>query len=123
MLDIRFIRENPEKVQENAERKGYKNLSVAKLLELDDSRRQLQQQTDELRERRNANSAKMKGGKPEQEVIDEGKRIKIELAERERFLSAADNEFVSLLKQLPNMALADVPVGATEEENVINPCV
>ena len=119
MLDIRFIRENPEKVQENAERKGYKNLSVAKLLELDDSRRQLQQQTDELRERRNANSAKMKGGKPEQEVIDEGKRIKIELAERERFLSAADNEFVSLLKQLPNMALADVPVGATEEENVI----
>lgn len=119
MLDIRFIRENPEKVQENAERKGYKNLSVAKLLELDDSRRQLQQQTDELRERRNANSAKMKGGKPEQEVIDEGKRIKIELAERERFLSAADNEFVALLKQLPNIALADVPVGATEDENVI----
>ena len=119
MLDIRFIRENPEKVQENAERKGYKNLSVAKLLELDDSRRQLQQQTDELRERRNANSAKMKGGKPEQEVIDEGKRIKIELAEREGLLSAADNEFVALLKQLPNMALADVPVGATEDENVI----
>ena len=119
MLDIRFIRENPEKVQENAERKGYKNLSVAKLLELDDSRRQLQQQVDVLREKRNANAASMKGGKPEQAAIDEGKRIKVELAEREGLLSAADGEFVALLKRLPNMALSDVPLGATEDENVI----
>jgi len=119
MLDIRFIRENPEQVQENAERKGYKDISVATLLKLDDARRTLQQRADELREKRNLNAAKMKGGRPEQSQIDEGKQIKAELAEIEPQLTAAEQEFGALLKKIPNMALADVPVGASEDENVI----
>lgn len=118
MLDIRYIRENPEKVQTNAEQKGYRDVSVSRLLELDESRRSLQQQVDELREKRNANAAKMKGGKPAQELIDEGKQIKVELAEREEYLRSADDEFTALLKKLPNMALDGVPVGASEDENV-----
>ena len=119
MLDIRFIRENPEQVQENAERKGYKDISVVTLLKLDDARRALQQRADELREKRNLNAAKMKGGKPEQSQIDEGKQIKAELAEIEPQLMAAEQEFGALLKKIPNMALADVPFGASEDENVI----
>lgn len=119
MLDIRFIRENPEQVQENAERKGYKDISVVTLLKLDDARRALQQRADELREKRNLNAAKMKGGKPEQSQIDEGRQIKAELAEIEPQLTAAEQEFGALLKKIPNMALADVPVGASEDENVI----
>lgn len=58
MLDIRFIRENPEKVQENAQRKGY-TVDIAGLLKLDEDRRELGRVVDELRERRNANAAKM----------------------------------------------------------------
>ncbi len=115
MLDIRFIRENPEKVQTNAEQKGYKNLSVAKLLELDDSRRELQQQVDELREKRNTNAAKMKGGKPEQSLIDEGKQIKLELAEREEYLKNASEEFTTEINAFPNMTDADVPIGGEED--------
>lgn len=115
MLDIRFIRDNPEKVQTNAEAKGYRNLSVSKLLELDDSRRGLQQQVDELREKRNANAAKMKGGKPAQELIDEGKQIKVELAEREEYLKAADEEYTALLNNFPNLTDNDVPVGGEED--------
>jgi seryl-tRNA synthetase len=61
MLDIRFIRENAERVQLSAEQKGY-TVSIAKLLQCDDARRELQQQVDELRERRNQNASKMKGG-------------------------------------------------------------
>lgn len=117
MLDIRFIRENAEAVQQNARHKGY-DVDVAQLLKVDEDRRALQQQVDELRERRNANAAKMKGGKPEQSLIDEGKQIKIELAEREGYLDAADAEFIELLKKVPNMAHEDVPVGASEDENV-----
>jgi len=83
MLDIRFIRENAEKVQESAKQKGY-DVSITKLLELDDSRRGVQQQLDELREKRNANAAKMKGGKPDEATIEEGKQIKTELAEYEK---------------------------------------
>ena len=118
MLDIRFIRDNAEAVQTNAANKGY-SVSIADLLKLDDERRTLQQQVDELREKRNANAAKMKGGKPTPELIDEGKQIKIELAEREGYLTSVDTEFTDLLKKVPNMAHDDVPVGASEDENVV----
>ena len=73
MLDIRFIRDNAEAVQENASHKNC-SVDIAKLLKLDDQRRELSSRADELRERRNANAAKMKGasGKPDQSIIDEG---------------------------------------------------
>ena len=118
MLDIRFIRENAELVQENAHRKGY-DISISALIEADGAKRELSQQVDELRERRNLNAAKMKGGRPAQEIIDEGKQIKLELAEREGYLANADIEFTALLKQIPNMAADDVPVGVSEDENVL----
>lgn len=117
MLDIKYIRENPDKVQQNARNKGY-DVSIDGLLKLDENRRNLQQQVDELREKRNQNAAQMKGGKPDQEMIDEGKQIKIELAERESYLNTAEHEFLVALKAVPNMALDEVPVGTTEEENV-----
>lgn len=114
MLDIRFIRENAEAVQQNAEKKGY-NLSITDLLKVDAERRTLQQQVDELREKRNENAAKMKGGKPSQELIDEGKRIKVELAEREKYLTAVDGEFQDQMAGVPNMIFDDVPLGGEED--------
>lgn len=114
MLDIRFIRENAEAVQQNAEKKGY-NLSITDLLKVDAERRTLQQQVDELREKRNENAAKMKGGKPSQELIDEGKRIKVELAEREKYLTAVDGEFQNQMAGVPNMIFDDVPLGGEED--------
>lgn len=117
MLDIRYIRENADRVQESSKQKGY-DVSIADLLKLDDERRSLQQQVDELREKRNANAATMKGGKPDQATIDEGKQIKIELAEREKYLTEVDTNYTALLKLVPNMPAEDVPVGASEDENV-----
>lgn len=118
MIDVRLVREHPDLVARNAKNKGY-DIDVARLVELDEERRSLQQQVDELRERRNQNAATMKGGRPDQATIDEGKQIKIELAERESYLQNTDNEFSTLLKSIPNMALESVPVGATEDENVV----
>lgn len=117
MLDIRYIRENADKVQQNSTNKGY-DVSVSGLLDLDNERRVLQQQVDELRQKRNENAAKMKGGKPDQALVDEGKSIKVALVEREGYLKTADDEFITLLKKIPNMAHDDVPYGATEDENV-----
>ena len=117
MLDIRFIRENPEKIQQAAKDKGY-DVSIAELLKYDDERRELQQKVDELRKKRNDNAAKMKGGKPEQAVIDEGKQIKIELSERENYLTNTDAQYTELLKKVPNMPWNDVPLGVSEDENV-----
>ena len=82
MLDIRFIREHPERVQEAATQKGY-TVNIQELLRADESRRELQSKADELRTRRNEISSQMKGGKPAPELIEQGKVIKTELAEVE----------------------------------------
>lgn len=119
MLDIRFVREHPDEVQENARRKGY-DVTISELLKWDTSRRQLQQEADMLRERRNELSSKMKsGGKPSTETITEGKVIKEELGAVESSLKEAEVTYTELLKKVPNMAHADVPVGASEDENVV----
>jgi seryl-tRNA synthetase len=118
MLDIRFIRENAAKVQENAKRKGY-DVSIDELLRWDKTKRQLQQLADELREKRNTISSQMQGGKPSDDLIVEGKAIKEQLGEIETNLKEADETFIRLLKLVPNMAASDVPIGATEDENVV----
>ncbi len=118
MLDIRFIRENAALVQESATRKGY-SVDIRELLRLDDARRQLQQQVDALRTKRNEIATSMKGGKPEQGLIDQGKQLKVELAEREQYLLAADNEFSDLLKKVPNIIFDDVPLGGEEDSEEI----
>ncbi len=115
MLDIRFIRENADRVQEAAMQKGYKNVAIAELLKLDDSRRSLQREVDELRTRRNEISSRMKGGKPEQSLVDEGKQLKVALAEREKYLTNADVELAELVKNIPNIIFDDVPLGGEED--------
>lgn len=117
MLDIRFIRENPERVQEAAAQKGYK-VNIQELLSADESRRELQAKADGLRTRRNEISSQMKGGKPATELIEEGKSIKTELAEIEDHLRVAEETFLTLLKAVPNVPLDEVPIGASEDENV-----
>lgn len=118
MLDIRFIRDNADAVQQNAQNKGY-SVDITKLISLDDQRRELSKRADELRERRNTNAAKMKGGRPEQSVIDEGKAIKVELSELEESLGLLEADVLKIHKVVPNMATADVPISPNEEDNVI----
>ena len=118
MLDIRFIRENADRVQEAAIQKGYQ-VSIADLLSSDQRRRELQQKPDELRTKRNEIAAGMKGGKPSPEQIEQGKVIKTELAEVEDHLRVVDEEYTRLLKAVPNMPEADVPLGASEDENIV----
>ena len=118
MLDIKFIREHADAVQENARRKGY-NVNIDELLRLDSSRRELQQEADSLREKRNDIASRMKGGRPSEELVAEGREIKAQLAQLEDELKAADVAFVDAHKKVPNMALPDVPVGQSEDENVV----
>lgn len=118
MLDIRFIRDNAARVAEAAKQKGYP-VDINHLLELDASRRELQTKADDLRAKRNDISAQMKAGKPDPALIEQGKVIKTELAEVEDHLRVVTDEYTALLKKVPNMPLADVPVGPTEDENIV----
>ena len=118
MLDIRFIREHPDRVQEAATQKGY-SVNIGELLSTDDTRRELLAKADELRTQRNELSSQMKGGgAPSPELIEAGKHLKTELAEIEDHLRIVDEEFAHLLKQVPNMPHGDVPLGTSEDDNV-----
>ncbi|MDO4773906.1 MAG: serine--tRNA ligase [Candidatus Saccharibacteria bacterium] len=110
MLDIRFIREHAAQVQEAAAQKGY-DVSIATLLQLDDTRRAAQQQVDALRQQRNDIAAQMKGGRPEPVLIEQGKEIKATLATEEAELKRVDDEYQALLASVPNITMPDVPLG------------
>lgn len=114
MLDIRFIRDNVELVQRSARRKGYA-INIQDLLDADVARRELLTKTEELRSRRNEIAGQMKGGKPADELVEEGRRIKTELAELEDHLRVADERYTELLWGVPNLTFDDVPEGGEED--------
>lgn len=116
MIDIKILRENPELVAEKSKQKGY-DIDVAKILELDASVRELRQQVEVLRAKRNEVAGRMKGAKPNDDDINEGKQIKLELSDREELLTKSEADFINLLKEVPNMPLEEVPVGFSEDEN------
>ncbi|HSW81272.1 MAG TPA: hypothetical protein VLG40_02645, partial [Candidatus Saccharimonas sp.] len=122
MLDIRYIRQNPEEVQTKAEQKGY-SVDVRSLLRIDDQRRELQQQAETVRQARNAHAETLKQGKPSDEALQKGRQLKADLTDIESKLRAADDAFFAALKKIPNMPLDYVPVGASEDNNVVQKTV
>lgn len=120
MIDIQYLRDNPEKVKQASKDKGY-NVSPEKIIELDDARKSLQQQIDELRTERNAiaDSIKRVKGKPDEALVERGRQLKFELGVLEEDYTKNHEEFVALLKAVPNMPADDVPVGVSEDENVV----
>jgi len=118
MLDIRFIRDNAKAVEINAHNKGY-DIEISSLIELDNQRRELQNQVDKLREKRNDVVSQTKGVRPSDELIAEGKAIKDQLSVIEPQLKIVNDNYLELLKKVPNMAASDVPIGLTEDENVV----
>lgn len=115
MLDIRYIREHADRVQESAKNKGYNDVSIARLLDTDEQRRQLQQQVDELRTRRNEIAGQMKGGKPAPELIEQGRALKEELAKLESDLRDVETAFQAQMDAVPNITLDDVPLGGESD--------
>ena len=121
MLDIRFIRENAERVQQDALNKGYKNADIEAVIALDDERKTLTAKIDELRTRRNQIAASMKnaGGKPSTEQIADGKKIKEELAVFEKDYRELDEKLTAALKGIPNILQPDVPIGEEGEDDLV----
>lgn len=121
MLDIRFIRENAERVQKDALNKGYKNADIQAVIALDDERKTLTAQIDELRTRRNqiASSMKNSGGRPSDEQIAEGKKIKEELAEIEKKYRELNEKLSTALNGIPNILQDDVPIGKEGEDDLV----
>lgn len=119
MLDIKYIRDNRDRVSRDAANKNIE-IDVDKLLKLDDERRALTTEAEELRAKRNELSSAMgEGKKPSDADIANSKEMKAKLAKIEDQLKPVETEFLSLLKEVPNVSSEDTPVGATEEENKV----
>lgn len=112
MLDIKFIRENPERVQGDADKKGY-NVSIVELLKLDEQRRRYKTEADQLRENRNKINQEIKQskGKPDPIKIEQTKALKNDLQMIEEKFFAAQDKFDQLMQAVPNIVATDVPLG------------
>lgn len=116
MLDIQIIRDNPDLVKAKSGQKGY-DIDIDQLLGFDRKKRELQQQVDLIRKERNDLSDSSKGQRPSEEQIARGREIKDKLADLEHQLTSIEEEFMSLLRDVPNLQADDVPLGG--EENSI----
>ena len=107
MLDIKFIRENKDKVKKAVADKQLGAGVVDKVLELDEKRRDLLGKVEELRTKRNQIAKKGK-------VSEEGKKIKEELKKSEPELKEIEEKYTDAMLQIPNPAAEDVKVGKNE---------
>ncbi|SOE01113.1 serine--tRNA ligase [Caenispirillum bisanense] len=121
MLDVKWIRDNPEAFDEGLARRGLSPLS-ARIQEIDARRRALQTEMQDLQARRNEASKqigkiKSQGGDASA-IMEEVAAFKGKLAEAEEAEKAAAAEIDVLLMALPNIPADDVPAGKDETENV-----
>jgi len=120
MLDIKFIRENKEKVAEAAAKKGA-TLNLNALLQIDEQRVALMQEIEELNSLKNDINDLIKQAKDDEErkeIIEKGKEIKAKLEEKEPRYKEVKQMFEAYMVQVPNVMSDDVPEGKSDEDNV-----
>ena len=126
MLDIKFVRENPDLVKENIKKKfqDHKLVLVDEVIEFDSKKREVTLKGDELRASRNSLSSQignlMKEGKKEEaeEIKLKVQKINEELVENEKLEEQYANEIKERMMKIPNMIHESVPIGEDDTKNV-----
>ena len=119
MLDIKFIRDHHDLVQEGARRKHI-DIDIPQLLEVDDQRRQLIAKVDSLKALRNKTSKEIPSlqGEARQDAIARMKEVAGESKQLEGALRDAETRFEALMLQVPNVPAEEVPEGESDADNV-----
>ncbi len=126
MLDLRFVRENPEIVKQNIKNKfqEHKLPLVDEVIKLDIESRETKQKADALRANRNTLSKQIGGlmAQGKKEEAEELKKKVTEAAEELTNLEAKENELENEIKKImmiiPNIIDSSVPIGKDDSENV-----
>jgi seryl-tRNA synthetase len=121
MLDLKFIRENP-----NLVRQGIKNKNeidrLDDLLKLDEQRRELILKSDELKHKRNQVSSQIpqmkKAGQDVSNILAEMKTVSDQITNLDSQLKEVETKVEDILLYIPNLPHSSVPVGKTAEDNV-----
>ena len=126
MIDIKFLRENPDIVKENIKKKfqDHKLVLVDEVIELDSKNREIKLKGDELRSQRNSLSNQI-GGLMREGKRDEAEKIKVEvqkinaeLVENEKLEAEYDAAVTMRMMKIPNIIDKTVPIGKDDSENV-----
>ncbi len=128
MIDIKFLRENPDVVKENIKKKFqmHKLELVDQVLELDEKNRELKLKGDDLRMRRNSLSSEignlMRDGKKEEaeKIKLEVKEINDELENNEKLETEYSEKVTEIMMKIPNIMHESVPIGEDDSKNVEN---
>jgi seryl-tRNA synthetase len=120
LLDLKFIRENVEAVEENCRNRGVE-ADVGLVVDLADRRSALIQELNELRQRQNE-MAKSIGKESDEEVrgrlIEESRAMKERLPSKEEELREVEERLREEQLKIPNMTHPDSPIGKDDSENV-----
>lgn len=121
MLDLKFIRENPELVRQAAENKQIK-IELNRLLELDRRKRELLVSCEKLRQQRNEYSHKInkliKSGNEVSQLISKVGEINQSSKNIEQDLKSIEKQLYQLLINIPNIPHPSVPIGQNESDNI-----
>ena len=118
MLDIAYIRENPDKVKEGIKNKNFGPEIVDNVLESDTKRRDLIGQIELIRAERNKLNDQLKTERT-LELMSKSGELKEKLQDLEPKLREVEEEFNSLMLQTPGIALDEVPVGKDSTANEV----
>jgi seryl-tRNA synthetase len=121
MLDAQFIRDNLAAVKTNCQNRNVK-AEVDRVVQLDDERKRLIQETQALQQRANA-VAKLTGPEKDkdrkQTLIQEGRTLREQVAAGEARIKQVEEELRAVLTTIPNMSHPDAPVGTTALDNKV----
>lgn len=122
MLDIKLFRNEPDLVREKVTKRGMDAQVVDDILALDEKRRQLISQAEEMKAQRNKVSGEIAQKKRNKanadDVIAEMRKLGDEIKVLDDDLNQIDHDLNDKLSRIPNIIQDDVPVGASDEENV-----
>ena len=122
MLDMKFVRENPELVME-AVKKRNGNLDLTEFLELDKKRREITVQVETLKSERNTASQEIgklkKAGQDATEQMAAVRALGDKIAEDDKELKEIEIRLKEILLTIPNIPADDVPVGADDSANPV----
>lgn len=121
MLDIKLIRENPDKINELLKRRN-PALSIDEVLVIDEERRKIQTKADELRAKRKAESQKIgqmkKNGENTDEIQEDVRVLGDEIKNLEGKQTELDEKQRDILLHIPNIPDETTPIGASDADNV-----
>ena len=121
MLDIKLIRENPDKINELLKRRN-PALSIDEVLVIDEERRKIQTKADELRAKRKAESQKIgqmkKNGENTDEIQEDVRVLGDEIKDLEGKQTELDEKQRGILLHIPNIPDETTPIGASDADNV-----